>query len=50
VKEERLKPIGEWNTYEVTALGPNISVWTNGALMNIYAGCEFRNVKLKELP
>jgi hypothetical protein len=66
VKEERLKPIGEWNTYEVTALGPNISVWTNGAVTNIYAGCEipkgyvglegegykveFRNVKLKELP
>lgn len=50
MKEERVKPIGEWNKYEVTALGPNISVWTNGALMNIYAGCEFRNVKLKELP
>jgi hypothetical protein len=66
VIEERLKPVGEWNTYEVTAQGPKISVWTNGAVTNIYAGCEvlkgyvglegegykveFRNVKLKELP
>jgi hypothetical protein len=66
VKEERLKPIGEWNTYEVTAIGPEISIWTNGAVTNIYSTCEvargyvglegegnkieFRGVKLKELP
>jgi hypothetical protein len=61
----RVKPAGEWNTYEVTAKGRTLSVWVNGAVTSEFTGCEvprgyigleaegwlieFRNIKLKEM-
>jgi hypothetical protein len=63
--ENRVKPAGEWNTYEITAKGPTITLWVNGAVTSTlektdvlrgYVGfeaegykIEFRNVKLKTL-
>jgi hypothetical protein len=32
--ENRVKPAGEWNVYEVTAKGPHVSLWVNGATVN----------------
>ena len=65
MKENRVKPAGEWNVFEVRAEGPKMSVWVNGgvtaekadiAVLKGYAGLEgegyrieFRNIKLKEL-
>jgi hypothetical protein len=65
MKENRVKPAGEWNVFEVRAEGPKMSVWVNGGVttekaditvLKGYAGLEaegyrieFRNVKLKEL-
>ena len=65
MKENRVKPAGEWNVFEVWAEGPKMSVWVNGGVttekaditvLKGYAGLEaegyrieFRNVKLKEL-
>ena len=65
IKEQRVKPAGEWNTFEVTCRGKSISVWVNGAVQCEWPACEvpkgyvglegegwkieFRNVKLKEL-
>jgi hypothetical protein len=62
----RVKEAGEWNTYEVTAQGPKLTLWVNGyttaklpdcGLPKGYLGLEgegyhieFRNFKLKELP
>ena len=34
------KPIGEWNTYEITARGKEISLWVNGAVTSVFAQCE----------
>jgi hypothetical protein len=64
LKERRVKPAGEWNTYEITCKGPRLSVWVNGAAVSELPNCEvlrgyvglegegyrieFRNVKLKE--
>jgi hypothetical protein len=60
----RVRAPGEWNTYEVTAKGPTISLWVNGAVtsewkvavLRGYFGLEgegyrieFRNLKLKVL-
>ncbi len=61
-----MKPVGEWNTVEVTALGRKLTVWFNGSEMSEFTNCEvpagfialeaegfaieFRNLKLKELP
>ena len=66
VKENRVKPAGEWNIFEIRAEGPKISLWVNGAVTSEFGQCEmlrgyvaleaegyrieFRNVKLKELP
>lgn len=66
LKEDRLKPAGEWNTIEVTAVGPKLSVWANGATVSEWDQCpvlkghiglegegfhiEFRSLKLKKLP
>ncbi|HSW50067.1 MAG TPA: DUF1080 domain-containing protein [Bryobacteraceae bacterium] len=66
MKENRVKPIGEWNVYEVRAEGPKLKLWVNGAVVNEwddptmlkgYIGLEaegfrveFRNLKLKVLP
>ena len=59
----RGKPPGEWNTYEITGKGPEISLWINGATTAKWDHCEaprglvgleaegwtieFRNVKFK---
>ena len=66
LKEDRIKPAGEWNTVEVTAQGPKLSSWVNGAVVSEWDQCpvlkghvglegegfkiEFRNLKLKRLP
>jgi hypothetical protein len=63
--ENRVKPAGEWNTYEIRAVGRTLTLWVNGAIVNEYADCpltrafigleaegyriEFRNLKLKRL-
>jgi len=60
----RAKPIGEWNTYEITTRGKNITLWVNGAVTAEWKSCEvpsgyfgleaegywieFKNIKLKE--
>jgi hypothetical protein len=65
MKEQRVKPAGEWNIYEFTCKGRNVSLWVNGAVTNEWKGCqvprgyigleaegwriEFRNVKVKML-
>jgi hypothetical protein len=66
VKENRVKPAGDWNIFEIRAEGPRVSLWVNGAVSCELSHCEvlrgyvaleaegyrieFRNVKLKELP
>jgi hypothetical protein len=61
-----LRPIGEWNTYEIRCDGPKITLWVNGVLTAEFAvpevpkgyfGLEaegyrvyFRNIRLKTLP
>lgn len=63
--ENRVRPAGEWNTYEIRAVGKNITLWVNGAIVNEYTECEvprgyigleaegyrieFRNLKVKRL-
>lgn len=63
--ENRIKPAGEWNTIEVTARGPKLTVWANGAVVSEYPWVtvlkghigleaegfpvEFRNIKVKSL-
>jgi len=63
--ENRVKPAGEWNTYEIRAVGRTLALWVNGAVVNEYTACEvprgyvgleaegyrieFRNLKLKRL-
>jgi hypothetical protein len=63
--ENRVKPAGEWNAYEITCQGPKLTLWVNGAVTSEwdalevprgYVGLEaegwrieFRNVKLKPL-
>ncbi|WP_165249930.1 3-keto-disaccharide hydrolase [Paludisphaera soli] len=65
VKDARVKPAGEWNTYELTCKGRSVTLWVNGAVANEWKGCgvprgyiglevdggrvEFRNLKLKAL-
>ena len=36
----RAKPIGEWNTYEITTRGKNITLWVNGAVTAEWKSCE----------
>jgi len=64
--ENRVKPAGEWNVYEIRAAGRQITLWVNGAVVNDFLECEvprgyigleaegyrveFRNVRLKRLP
>jgi hypothetical protein len=61
----RVKPAGEWNTFEITCRGPEMTLWVNGAVANRWPDCEvksghvgleaegwpieFRNVKVKPL-
>ena len=65
VNDQRVKPAGEWNTFELTSKGNQISLWVNGAVTCNFDACkvpkghvgleaegwkiEFRNVKLKSL-
>lgn len=65
MKENRVKPAGEWNHYEVEARGPRLALSVNGEVVNVlpdcglrrgYIGLEaegyavtFRNMKLKIL-
>src|SRR5579864_8723550 len=65
VKDIRVKPAGEWNTFEVTARGKVLTLWVNGAVTCEFPDCglakgrvglegegyriEFRNLKIKLL-
>lgn len=65
VADGRVKPVGEWNTLEITARGKVLTLWVNGAVTCQYQECghprgrvgvegegyriEFRNLKVKEL-
>jgi hypothetical protein len=65
VTDMRVKPAGEWNTLEVTAVGKVLTLWVNGAVTCQFEDCgrakgylglegegyriEFRNLKVKEL-
>jgi hypothetical protein len=65
VTDKRVKPAGEWNTFEVTARGKTLTLWVNGAVTCLFDSCgqprghigvegegyriEFRNLKVKEL-
>jgi hypothetical protein len=65
VTDLRVKPAGEWNTFEVTARGKTLTLWVNGAVTCQFEDCgmpngrvglegegyriEFRDLKLKEL-
>ena len=61
----RVKPAGEWNTIEITAVGRVLTLWANGAVTCRFEACgrnkgyiglegegyriEFRNLKVKSL-
>jgi len=63
--EQRVKPAGEWNTYEITCKVRDVTLWVNGAVTNHWRPCqvprgyigveaegwkiEFRNIKIKLL-
>ena len=65
MKENRIKPAGEWNHYEVRAQGPRITLAVNGAVVSELPNCglkrgyigleaehyeiTFRNLKLRTL-
>jgi hypothetical protein len=65
VADSRVKPAGEWNTLEVTAVGKVLTLWVNGAVTCQFEDCgrekgylglegegyriEFRNLKVKAL-
>lgn len=65
MKENRVKPAGEWNTYEIRAVGRTLSLWVNGAVTSEFTNCEvprghigleaegyrieFRNIKVKRI-
>ncbi len=65
VKNGRVKPVGQWNTVEITARGKTLTLWVNGAVTCQFPGCgqekgrvglegegyriEFRNLKVKKL-
>ncbi|MBI4873724.1 MAG: DUF1080 domain-containing protein [Acidobacteria bacterium] len=64
--ENRVKPAGEWNTFEIRCQGRTIALWVNGAVVSEFTECdvpkgyigleaegfpiEFRNLKLRLLP
>jgi len=66
VTDMRVKPAGEWNTFEVTAVGKVLTLWVNGAVTCQFEDCgqekgfvglegegyriEFRNLKIKPMP
>lgn len=63
--DKRVRPAGEWNTFELTCKGKDVALWVNGEVVNDWHDCqvprgyvgleaegyriEFRNVKLKSL-
>ena len=63
--ESRVKPAGEWNVFEITCRGKEMTLWVNGAVVNQWPDCEvpagyvgleaegfrieFRNAKVKSL-
>lgn len=63
--DKRVKPAGEWNTFEIRCGGKDVSLWTNGGVTCEWHDCEvpkgyvgleaegwrieFRNVKVKPL-
>jgi hypothetical protein len=65
MQANRVKPAGEWNTYELTCKGRSVTLWVNGGVTNQWNNCEvprgyvgleangsrieFRNVKFKVL-
>lgn len=65
VADGRVKPAGEWNTIEITAVGRVLTLWVNGAVTCRFEECgrlkgsiglegegyriEFRNLKVKRL-
>jgi hypothetical protein len=65
VLSRRVKPAGEWNSFEITCKGKDVTLWVNGAVTNEWHDCqvprghvgleaegwriEFRNVKVKPL-
>ena len=65
-RERREKPPGEWNVYEITCKGKELSLWVNGVTVSTFKSCElpkgyigleaegwrieFRNVKWKGTP
>ena len=65
MKENRVKPAGEWNVYEITCKGRTIALAVNGAPVSEFPACEvpkgymgleaegfhieFRNVRMKPL-
>ena len=64
-REQRVKPAGQWNVYEITGRGDTLILWVNGAVVAEMRGLralrghvgleserhhiEFRNMKLKVL-
>lgn len=64
--ENRVKPVGEWNTYEIHATPQEIRLWVNGAVQSRWENppltggyfgleaegyyMEFRKLLIKELP
>lgn len=64
-REQRVKPVGQWNSYELTGRGDTLTLWVNGAVVSTWPGVrvlrghvgleaerhhiEFRNLKLKIL-
>lgn len=64
--DQRIRPAGEWNTVEITAVGSTLTSWVNGAVVSQYKYCpiekghvgleaegfriEFRNLKIKTIP
>jgi hypothetical protein len=65
VADGRVKPAGEWNMIEITAVGRSLVLWVNGAVTCRFEDCgrdkgylglegegyriEFRNLKVKKL-
>jgi hypothetical protein len=63
--KSRVKPAGEWNVFEITSKGKEMTLWVNGAVANNWPDCEvragyvgleaegyrieFRNAKVKSL-
>ena len=65
MKENRVKPAGEWNHYEITVQGDKVTLAINGAVVSELTGCglrkgylgfeaegyevTFKNIQLKKL-